>query len=249
MFAVLRYSAIALAAAGLTGSVTSAAAAILYNNGALNGTIGSFTIGGSGGDYGVSDSFTLNAASTITGADFGVWTYPGDTVSTVNWGITTVYGAGSFDVSNFIVGGTTAVVSGATSLNSLGWPIGVDSVSTGVVNLAAGTYYLVLQSAVATHNGAPDGGPVYWDETDGLSSAYSSVLRGLVTNVVTGASGSESFQITGTSAVEAPEPTSWALMLVGFAGLGATLRGARIPRRAGSRPTPRAHPPSAILSR
>jgi len=231
------------------GSVTSAAAAVLYDNGALNGNISAFTIGGAGGeDYGVSDSFTLGAASTISSVDFGVWTYPGDTVSTVDWGITTVYGSGSFDPSNFIAGGTATVLSGPTSLNSLGWPIGVDSFSTGAVSLGAGTYYLVLQNAVAVNAGAPDGNPVYWDETDGLSSAYSSILNSLY-NAATGASGSESFQIFGTSGVEVPEPASWVLMLIGFAGLGAPLRAARNSRRADCAPAPVLHPSSAILSR
>jgi hypothetical protein len=248
MITILRHSTTALVVAGLLASVSSAAAAVLYDNGALNGSISGFTIGGDGGTDGVVDSFTLQANSAITGIDFGVWTVPGDTVSTVDWGITTVFGAESFDPSNFIAGGTATVSNGSTTLNSLGWPIGVDSFSTGAVHLAAGTYYLVLQNAVAVNGGAPDGDPVYWDETDGLSSAYSSVLTNLY-NAATGASGSESFQIIGTGSVEVPEPASWVLMLVGFAGLGATLRGARILRSVGSPPAPRPHPPSAILSR
>jgi hypothetical protein len=248
MITILRHSTTALVVTGLLASVSSAAAAVLYDNGALNGSISGFTIGGDGGTDGVVDSFTLQANSAITGIDFGVWTMPGDTVSTVDWGITTVFGSESFDPSNFIAGGTAAVFNGPTHLNSLGWPIGVNSFSTGAVNLAAGTYYLVLQNAVAVNAGTPDGNPVYWDETDGLSSAYSSVLTSLY-NAATGASGSESFQIFGTSSVEVPEPASWVLMLIGFAGLGATLRGARILRRAESPSAPAPHPPSAILSR
>ncbi|HLZ83367.1 MAG TPA: hypothetical protein VKQ54_07340, partial [Caulobacteraceae bacterium] len=66
-----------LAAIGLLAGASSASAAVLYDNGALNGTIGSWNIGGAGGFGGVSDSFTLGEASTITGVNFGVWINPG----------------------------------------------------------------------------------------------------------------------------------------------------------------------------
>jgi hypothetical protein len=226
MFTILRHSAVAIAAAGLLASPSWAAAAVLYDNGALNGTLGAFTIGGDGGTDGVSNSFMLKAASTITGADFGVWTYPGDTVSTVDWGITTT--ANSFD--GFLYGGTATVVSGATTLNPSGWPIGVDSISTGPVKLAAGVvYYLVLQNAVVAN-----GDPVYWDESDGPSAASSSVLGNLQGYNRPNTTGSESFQILGPSGGnQVPEPAAWSLILVGFAGLGATLRGARTLRSAG----------------
>jgi hypothetical protein len=84
-------------------------------------------------------------------------------------------------------------------------PIG--TFSTGNISLAAGTYYLVLQNAVLTN-----GGFYFWDENDGPSSA---------TNNIAGAIGSESFQILGTTNVSAtPLPSTWFLMLSGFAGLG-----------------------------
>jgi len=227
MFTILRHSAVALAAAGLLASASSTAAAVLYDNGALNGSIGGFTIGGNGGTDAISDSFTLNAASTVTGVDFGVWTFPGDSVSTVDWGITTAPNS----YSGFLYGGTATVVSGPTTTSSLGWPIGVDSISTGPIKLAAGVvYYLVLQNAVVA-----SGDPVYWDETDGPSSAWGSALGNLQNYNRPNTTGSESFQIIGASGGnQVPEPAAWALILVGFAGLGATLRGARFLRSAGA---------------
>jgi hypothetical protein len=144
----------------------------------------------------------------------------------VDWGITTT--ANSF--AGFLYGGTATVVSGATTLNPSGWPIGVDSISTGPIKLAAGVvYYLVLQNAVVAN-----GDPVYWDETDGPSSAWGSALGNLQNYNHPNTTGSESFQILGSSGGnQVPEPAAWALLLVGFAGLGAMLRGARIPRSAG----------------
>jgi hypothetical protein len=238
MFRFLERSARALAAAGLLASASSASATVIYDNGALNGSVGSFTIGGSGGSYAISDSFVLNAAATIAGIDFGVWTFPSDVVSTVDWGITTT--AGSF--SDFLYGGTATVVDGLSSLNSLGWSIAVDSFSTGPVTLGAGVYYLVLQNAVATNSDA-----VYWDESDGLSSAAQNIIGDLADYNRPDTTGSESFQIISSGGGIIPEPASWALTLIGFAGLGAALRVARKPL-SGTQASA-SHPPSAILSR
>jgi hypothetical protein len=223
MIRFLKLSVGALAAAGLLAGASSAAAAVLYDNGPLNGSVGSFTMGGSGGSYAVSDSFALNAASTIAGVNFGAWTFPGDMVSTVDWGITTT--PGSF--SGFIYGGTAAVVNGLSSLNSPGWSIATDSFSTGPLSLGAGVYYLVLQNAVATNNDA-----VYWDESDGLSSAAQNIIGDLADFNRPNTTGSESFQIIGSTVGGVPEPASWALMLIGVAGLGGALRAARKPRSA-----------------
>lgn len=215
MFTILRHSAVALAAAGLLVGASWAEATVLYNNGALNGTINAFNIGGAGGSYAISDFFTLGSASTIGGVDFGAWTVPGDTVSTVDWGITPTYGS----FSGFIAGGTATVINGIATVNGSGWATSVDSFSTGPIKLAAGIYYLVLQNAVATNDD-----PVNWDETDGPSSAVSNVLGNLQNYDRPGTTGSESFQIFGAHGDATPEPAAWVMMLVGFAGLGAALR-------------------------
>jgi hypothetical protein len=65
----------------------------------------------------------------------------------------------------------------------------------------------VLRNASVTY-----GDPAFWDENDGPSSATGSAVSDI---------GSQSFQILGPPGV--PEPAAWALMLVGFAGLGAAL--------------------------
>jgi hypothetical protein len=238
MFRSLKTAAAALAAIGLLAGASSAVGSVLYDNGALNGALGNFNIGGNGGQYAISNSFVLNTASTITGIQFGTWTFPGDTISTVDWGITTNPNA----FSGFLDGGTATVVNGTTSLNSLGWAVGVDQIGTGPISLAAGVYYLVLQNAVAAN-------PVYWDETDGLASAWSNALGSLQNYNSQNTTGSESFQILGTNGGEIPEPAAWTLMLVGLAGLGAVLRRARRPPFGTPAADPAVQPSSAILSR
>src|ERR1039457_1539142 len=79
-------------------AVPAAAQNILYNNGPINGTTDAWTINFG---YIVSDSFNLSSYATVTGFDFGVWEFPGDVLSSVDWSITasenggTVYGSGT----------------------------------------------------------------------------------------------------------------------------------------------------------
>jgi hypothetical protein len=200
LFSFSKLAAGAAAAGLLIGS--SAYAGVLYDNGPLDGNDLGWTINFG---FAVSDSFTLSAPATVTGVTFGAWNFPGDVISTVDWGITSAAGTYPDD-------GTAAVTTGTQNPNSGGYLVSIDSFSTGAVSLAAGTYYLVLQNA-----GVSSGDPAYWDQNSGPSSATENTIGDIP---------SETFQILGTSGT-VPEPTAWALMLVGFAGLGAALRGAR----------------------
>src|SRR5271169_4602086 len=66
-----------------------------YDNGPINGTTDAWTINFG---YVVSDSYKSDG-SYITGLLFGVWEFPGDTMTSVDWSITsgensgTVYGS------------------------------------------------------------------------------------------------------------------------------------------------------------
>ena len=55
-----------------------------YSNGPSNGTFTAYLLG-----FGqsINDSFVLSSASTVTGVDFGAWTNPGDSVTSVQWSI------------------------------------------------------------------------------------------------------------------------------------------------------------------
>ena len=204
-------AAIALSATAI-GLSQPASATVLYDNGPLSGAVDAFTI-----NYGfsVSDSFTLTQAATVTGVNFGVWSQPNDVMQTVDWGITA-------NPADYVDNGTAAVttnLTGAVDGKFNYYSLANDSFSTGSVHLAAGTYYLVLQNAVTN-----TGSPIYWDESDGASSATESYIGNLANYSAPNTTGSESFQILGGAV---PEPATWAVMLVGFGGVGAVMRSRR----------------------
>jgi PEP-CTERM motif len=197
--------ATACAAAALA-TASFASAAVLYDNGPINGTIEGWTINHG---YAVSNAFTLSSAATVTDVDFGVWTSKSDTLSSVDWAITATPGS-------YPVDGTAAVALGSPVNNDRGFDVTLASFSTGSVNLAAGTYYLVLQNAVTANNDF-----AYWDINNGPSVAYDNA-HGAVDGYLFDGSNSNSFQILETAGV--PEPASWALMIGGFGLAGASLR-------------------------
>src|SRR6266568_186638 len=160
------FSGLAMAAfVGASVSSVSASAAILYNNspsayGSAYAT-NAWTL-----DYGyaVADSFTLSGPATVTGIDFVSWNYPGDTLQSIDWAITTAPFSGT------IASGTASLSSSFIETNGYGYQISENSFSL-TQNLAGGTYWLQFQNAVVGN-----GDPIYWDINSGPSLAWHNTL-------------------------------------------------------------------------
>ena len=215
----MKWVSLVAGAAFASACMTSVASAgVLYSNGILDGNTNGVGISF---EQAIGNAFTLTSDATVTGVKFGVWSDPGATISTVDWGITSAPNV----VAN---NGTAAVTSGAVTDTTEGFPGGpvydirTDTFSTGGLFLTAGTYYLWLQNA------SPEvGSGFFWDSNDGPSASFYSLGGGPVTPLVGyfhPGSNSEFFQVLDGRAGGAPEPASWAMMLVGFAGLGSAMR-------------------------
>ncbi len=181
-----------------------------YDNGPINGTTDAWTINFG---YIVSDSFLADGA--MTGFQFGVWEFPGDVLSSVDWSVTTQENGG-----NTIASGTA---SGANltdkfiSSNQYGYDIDLITV-TAAANLGAGsTYWLNLQNAAV-----PSGDPVFWDENSGVG-CKSSGCPSRASESAVGTIASEAFTINSTPGT-VPEPSSILLFGSGILGLAGLLR-------------------------
>jgi hypothetical protein len=192
-----------------------ASAGILYNNsGPSTGTWDCWGI-----SFGVStaDSFVLSHDATITGANFVVWAYPGDTLTSVDWAIlsdplgSTTYASGT---------GAAITQSLLFTPNPDGRDIDTETFSIPGLTLSAGTYWLLLQNAVVDN-----GDHIYWDQSDGPSQAWNSDYVGYLGSHVPAfacnapCTDSETFQIVGV-----PEPASVGLLAVGLLGMAMLLR-------------------------
>lgn len=195
---------------------------LVFDNFPINGTINAYTINSG---FAVSDSFTLASGATVGGVNLGVWLSPGDTVTGVDWAITsqslgagTSYGSGTAAVTS-----GTAVPPAYTGLNpnTSGYDIGVASFSFPGFGLAAGTYYLTIQNAVSSLDN-----PVYWDENDGPGIDVWHNSMGHLSNGACLEPGSgtcaDAFQILGASDI--PEPTTWLLLGSGMLAIAGMRR-------------------------
>ena len=153
---------------------------VIYENGPVNGTTDAWTINFG---YVVSDSFT---GGPVTGFDIWVWELPGDTMTSVDWSITsgpnggTVYGSGTASVTDTFI-----------STNQYGYNI--DKISASGLNSSSGGTWLNLFNAVV-----PSGDPVYWDENSG-AGCHSSGCPSQAVESALGTIPSEAFDIFGNS--------------------------------------------------
>ena len=189
-----------------------------YDNGPINGTTDAWTINFG---YIVSDTFGTGPGLTnpvVTGFAFGVWEFPGDSMSSVQWSITGGENSGS------VAGSGTA--SGANlsdtfiSTNQFGYDIDKISVTGLNVSVISGAqYWLNLQNAAV-----PSGDPVFWDENSGVGCGGFACPSSASESAV-GTIAGEAFTISGTAGTSTtPEPSSIMLFGSGILGLAGVLR-------------------------
>ncbi len=210
-----------------------------YENGPINGTTDAWTINSA---YVVSDTFVVPPSGfAVWGFSFGVWEFPGDHMTSVDWAITsapiggTVYGQGT--------AGGINLTDKFLSTDQYGYNIDLIVASIPNVNVTGGdTYWLSLRNAVV-----PSGDPVYWDENSGVGCKspgcpseavqYGLLQQGSVTTI--GTIPSEAFTVDiyvgcagtkgpvgacGLEPSDAPEASSFLLLGTGIIGLAAALR-------------------------
>jgi hypothetical protein len=184
---------IAIAAIAVASSVAEASVQV-YSDGPS-------TIGGGyyvNGGQEVSDSFSVLNATTLTSAQVGLWTAPGDAPSTINWSIgTTPYGS---DVSS----GTSTPINNISFTTNGAWDFYQSSFLLNGPLSANTTYYLTLTGGVTA-----EGGSMPWDICSGPSVSYIYGFYGPYTNY------GEDFSLYGNTVNAVPEPTTitiWALL-------------------------------------
>ena len=174
-----------------------AAVSIAYSNGATNGAGSSQAINAGAS---VTDSFTLVDSAELNGAIVGIWTSPGDYLTSVDWAIT------STSFGSVLASGTASSITKTYFGTAFGFDVNDASFAISSPILVAGTYYFQLSNAVTANSGL-----AYWDNSTGPSIADQSTDGGATSF---GLFRSQAFTLTAV-----PEASSACLGLLGATGL------------------------------
>jgi uncharacterized repeat protein (TIGR03803 family) len=156
----------------------------IYDNGPIDGNTYAWTI-----NFGfvVSDSFTVGAATNVTGMTFGSWLLPGDVLESAEISITAQPNGGT----SFFDGSVNFAQSGCVG-NQFGFNVCTETGAFSGPTLNAGTYWLNLSNAVVN-----TGDPAYWDQNSGVGCT-SPGCPSLASSSDVGTIPSESFTMLGS---------------------------------------------------
>jgi hypothetical protein len=192
-----------------------------YDNGPVNGNVGAWQINGG---FVVSNSYVIGPGSSGGESAFrlGVWELPGDTLTSLDWVVSTGPCSGPGGCGTILGSGTAGSANLTDQFlftNQYGYNIDVVTATGATADNSKSNHFLYLTLGNAN---VPSGDPVYWDENSGVgcqsdgcpSQAYDSAL---------GTIPSEAFTIYGSDS-STPEPSSLLLFGSGVLGIGGLLR-------------------------
>jgi hypothetical protein len=209
---------IAAAALSLSCYATPAAAATIIDN-PLNGIDGSCLFATTcGTPTGAADPFaaqffTVSDTTALTGASFTAYITDLSLPFTVNWKILSEGSDGLPGAA--VLNGSAAAPDQVYLGQQFGLSIVRSSFDIAGSPLASGSYYLAIQAVTTASS-------VYLANADGAGAAYSANGNSWAPGY--GTASAVAVSLSGDSVAAVPEPTTWAMMIIGFGFVGLSLR-------------------------